>query len=213
MTGNPPALRTPWRHSIHIEPLQRQTRTSHITSSPPPLHPLPPTSTAQLEPPCRPSSAAPLFERPRACAHPKCLAAGPQQLPSTARGRPAKTLSRRERSVTPSSTYAAAVLLDGYELWKLIWHVQVLLAIMSGVFGLAGWHFCTPTQERSSLELPIPSNYAYTAQLDRPPALPPSAMSPRSPTASRGRKAAALVNTSTLRAAIPTHPRRMLLQH
>jgi hypothetical protein len=30
------------------------------------------------------------------------------------------------------------------EDWIANWLQQVLLAIMSGVFGLAGWHFCKP---------------------------------------------------------------------
>jgi hypothetical protein len=34
------------------------------------------------------------------------------------------------------------------EDWKANWLQQVLLAIMSGVFGLAGWHFCKPPSLR-----------------------------------------------------------------
>jgi hypothetical protein len=84
---------------------------------------------------------------------------------------------------------------------------QVLMAIMSGVFGLAGWHFC-------KLQFgPHKCDFTDILQPETPPALPRNGPSPRQKTASPGRRVVVRASTSTTREAISMLPRRTLLQH
>lgn len=81
----------------------------------------------------------------------------------------------------------------------------MLLAIMSGIFGLAGWHFCKPRIFRSA-QLLMPAH-----QRAPPPAPLRSELSPRPRTASPGSRRAAPAPTSTTRAVTPAS-RRMPLR-
>jgi hypothetical protein len=81
------------------------------------------------------------------------------------------------------------------------------MAIMSGVFGLAGWHFC-------KLHFgPHMCDLADILQPETPPALLRNGPSHRQKTVSLGRRVVVRASTSTTREAISMLPRRTLLQH
>jgi hypothetical protein len=88
------------------------------------------------------------------------------------------------------------------------WAPQVLLAIMSGVFGLAGWHFCKLERERYK-------TCGARTDVFQPVPLPvphPSELSPRQMAVSHGKRLVDPAHTNTT-PEVTLASRRMLHQH